>query len=1061
MPYLTPLIQLAKQFVRTGILGLLAIALVGVVSMNSLAQTARGRLVGAVTDAQNLALAGATVTATNTATNFSRTATTSESGDFTIVELPPGTYTVTVEVEGFKKATQTVEINIARDTRTEIALEVGASSDVVTVEAGSPLINTTNTDLGGTLDNKQLIELPLNGRDFQDLIGLRPGFQRQPGGGFGTTNVNGSRNTSNNFQLDGISNNDNYSGTVAQGQEGVNVKSGGFLPVDAVQEFTLTYAPSAQYGSKAGGLVNVAIKSGTNEFHGSLYEFFRNDKLDARAFFNATRDSNTGAPLAKNPLRMNQFGFTLGGPIVKDKLFFFGNYEGQRVRQAESLTVFSPGAASIARATPNGGINPLSARLLSLFPLGDANDSAVVTFPSFSDIDNYIVKLDYNINANNTINGKYLLGNTSQSEVDNFYLRPEDIASNDQRSQSLGLSYTSVIKPEIVNEIRFGYTRLFQEIAPLNKDFNPADIGFVTGITDPTRGGMPRIRISGFDTFGGRATNLISDPSETYSILDNITWTRGRHSFKFGGDFRYDRAVNTRDLAARGEFRFRSLSDFLAGRVDRASVLTGSTLREVSQKSWSLFAQDDFKIRPNLTLNFGVRYEFFGVLNEANNLLANFIPGVGLQQVGAGLDKPYENDLNNFAPRLGIAWDVKGTGRTVVRANWGMYYDPPALSAFIGQTGTVNAISPTLGLNFNPVGSINSYIVRPRGSSLNWRLGQQIFPSLEIPDSFLDVLGIDQNIRTPFTHSYSLNIQQKLWDNGSLEVAYVGNRGTRLYSLSDINQIFDVENELRPFDNQLVNADGDPLFQYVNFLTSTGNSNYNALQTTFTQRNWRGLSALVGYTFAKSMDTASSNRPVNPQNSNNIRAERARSDFDVKHRFTGSVSYEIPTMTFLPTILGKGWAVNTLMTFQTGKPVDVFYGDDFSGFFEFNDRPNIIGDLSLIKFRPGQRLDRNILNQVFAAPDFGTFGNAGRNILTAPGFTIVDFSVTKNTQLTERLKMQFRAEFFNIANNPEFAQPRGDLLNSQFGRLGDTADRGNPLSSGGPRRIQFALKLTF
>ncbi|MBX7221019.1 MAG: TonB-dependent receptor [Blastocatellia bacterium] len=1044
-----------KRMTTWGTQAALALLLGFVMTVTSGAQTARGRLVGTITDTQGAVLGGVTITATNLQTNLVRTITTNESGDFTIVELPPGTYKIETEAQGFKRGTLTVEINIARDTQANLTLEPGAVGEIVTVQGGTPLVNTTTTENGGTLDNKQLLELPLNGRDFQDLLSLRPGFQRRPGGGFGTTNVNGQRNTSNNYQIDGISNNDNYSGTVAQGQEGVNIKTGGFLPVDAVQEFTTSSNPGAQYGNKAGGVVNVALKSGTNEFHGSLYEFFRNDKLDARAFFNTANQP-------KNPLRMNQFGFTFGGPIVKDKLFFFGNYEGQRVRQSESYMVNSPGAAAISAAAPKqGGINPLSAKILSLFPAGNSRNQATVNIPTFSDIDNYIIKLDYTINSRNTLNGRYILGNTNQTELDNFYLRPEYVSGNNQRSQLAGVSYTTVLKPTLVNEFRFGYTRLFQVIAPIDRDVNPADFGLNTGVTDPTRFGFPRIRITGFDILGGRSTNLTSDPSETYSFIDNVSWTKGRHNLKFGGEYRFDRAVNTRDQAARGEFRFRSLADFLAGKVDRGAVLTGSTLREVSQKSFGLFVQDEFKIHPHVTLNYGVRYEFFGVINEANNLLANFYPDRGLVQVGTGVEKPYNRDNNNFAPRVGLAWDVNGKGRTVIRASWGLFYDPPALSAFIGQNGNLNAITPTLGLNFNPTGNVKSYVIRPRGSAIKWQSGTPLFTSFAIPTSFLDVLGIDENIRTPYSQNYSLNVQQQLWKNGVLEVGYVGSHGTKLYQLQDINQVFDPKNEIRPFDNKFVNKAGDPLYQYVNFLTSAGNSNYNSLQVTFTQRNTRGFSTLVGYTFGKSLDAASSNRPVNPQNSRNLAAERARSDFDVRHRLTGSISYEIPNLKFLPKVLGTGWAVNTIMNFQTGRPVDIFYGDDVSGFLEFNDRPNVIGDLSLIKFRPGQPLDKSILNRVFAEPKFGTFGNAGRNLLTAPGFSIVDFSVTKNTQLTERMRLQFRTEFFNIANHPQFAQPRGDLFGSSFGSLGDTADRGNPLASGGPRRIQFALKLTF
>ena len=1021
---------------------------------SSSAQSARGRLIGTILDPDGKAVSGAVVTATNAATGQTRTATSSGSGTFAIVELEPGSHDVTIEGSGFKRATASIEVAVGRDTSLDVTLEVGGVNESVTVEAGTPLLNATTTETGGTLSQKALTELPLNGRDFQDLLGLFPGFQRQPGGGFGSTNVNGQRATSSSFQVDGISNNDNYSGTVAQGQEGVFVKTGGFLPVDAIQEFTVSANPSAQYGQKAGGHVNVALKSGSNEFHGTLYEFFRNDVVDARAFFNE-------ADQPQNPLRFNQFGFTIGGPIVKDKLFFFGNYEGQRVRQAESYIVFTPGLNSILDALPDGGIDALSARILPLFPAGDDNDQAIVSIPSFSDIDNVIYKMDWVVNERNTINGRYLLGNTDQTEVDSFYLRPEYAANNDQRSQLVGLAWTSSLRPAIVNEVRFGYTRLYQAITPVDGDVNPADIGFVTGVTDPTRFGFPRIRITGYDTLGGRLTNLISDPSETYTIVDNVSLTLGRHNVKFGGEYRYDRALNTRDIAARGEFRFRSLGDFLEGRVDRASILTGSTTRDIRQNNVSFYVQDDFKLTPNLTVNAGLRWEYFGVISESDDLLANFIPGRGLVQVGAGLDRPYDRDPNNFAPRVGFAWDVTGDGKTVVRGNYGIYYDQPALSAFIGQNGNVNAITSTLGLNFNPVGGVQSYVIRPRGSAINWALGEQIFPNFDIPTSFLDVLGFDEQLRTPYAHEYSLNIQREVWTGGVLEVGFVGTKGTRLYQLRDINQIYDVDRESRPFDFQFVDEFGDPMFQYVNYVTSDGNANFNSLQVRFQQRNVKGFTSLVGYTYGKSIDAASTNRPINPQNSLNVGAERARSDYDVQHRFTGSFTYDIPTLEGLPRVLGEGWAVNGILTLQTGRPVDVYYGDDVSGFYEYNDRPNVIGDISRIEFRPGQPIDPDVLDTIFEMPAFGTFGSAGRNILQEPGYQNFDFSVTKRTEISDRFTLQFRAEFFNIANHPNFARPRGDLFSDNFGAQTDSADRGNPLGSGGPRRIQFALKLIF
>ncbi len=1116
------------------------------------AQTSQGRILGTVTDASGAVVINAKVMITNPATGTVRNIATSAAGEYAAPNLEPGSYVVAVTATGFEKAQHTaVRLEVAKDVRVDFKLVPGAITETMVVTGEAPMVDTTSDVLGVTFSNQAINELPLLGRDFQNLAVLQPGIQRTPGGGFLSINANGNRPEDNNFIVDGLDDNDAYYGTTVINAEGVQGTPATHLPIDAIQEFNVQSSPEAQYGFKPGAIINVGIKSGTNSFHGSSYYFNRNAALDARNWFNPAPN-----PLAA--LILNQFGASAGGPIVKNKLFIFGNYEGVRDKVGNPLAVQTPVTVSIGDPTTSivdafaecgpGGAQPYgpctttSQQLATLLPANPGPTSTVnLDFNNLNREDNGILKVDYHFSDKNTFVGTYFIGDSVQTEEDTTVTNPLFLSQAVTRAQVVGGGWIWSPTATFTNQARVGYNRFWQKDVVADSNTNPTAFGLNTGVTDPINFGLPEIRITGFvqHTLGGNESwPLYTTPNQTLQFTDNATYVTGKHNLNFGGEFRTGSTDNVRNTFGSGEIRFSGLEQFVAGDVRSSGnyVFVGSSHRVVSQKSIGVFVEDNWRVLPRLTVNAGLRYDLSLPIHEQHNLLSNFDPNVGLVQVGRQISKPYNTDYHNFSPRLSVAWDTRGNGRTIVRAGGGIIYEIPHISVYIGQNNTNAsglALNPT-GVAGAPVGSGGGTIAAatispdPSMMSANWASGAPVFGNLAISNlacsdptvtgNACPVFGTANNLSTPYVINWNLNVEQSLWQNAAMTIAYVGNRGDKLYSIRDINQNvfandqgaisgnYPDEQTGRPFYSRF------PTLSNIYILGNGDNSIYNGLQVTVKQRTSKGLYFVAGYTWSHAIDDSSSNRQFNIQNSFDPAAERSNADSDIRNRFTLATTYQIPAVTGHAQML-QGWSVNGIFTAQGGSPI-FFYdsSNDISFTGSFNDRWDISGDPSNLHWSkniPIPYIDpstfttdsngnviggnQQCINAAFAAggqaavnqlnggvygitggcyvqngtvltpPAPGTFGNMRRNVVYGPGFVNLDFSVIKLFKFGERFTLQLRGEVFNILNHPNFADPVHDLSNGAgLGLAQYTPDvaASNPvIGSGGSRHIQLGLKV--
>ena len=939
--------------------------------------------------------------------------------------------------------------------------------------------------------------------------------------------------------VDGVDDNDAYYGTTVINEEGVEGTPATHLPIDAIQEFNIQSSPEAQYGLKPGAIINVGIKSGTNAFHGSAYYFNRNAALDARNWFNPGPD-----PVAA--LNLNQFGASAGGPILRDKLFIFGNYEGVRDEVGNPLAVDTPVTVSNGDPTTSivdafaecgpGGAQPYgpctmtSQELAKLLPNNPGTNGTTLNldFNNLNREDNGILKVDYHLSDKSTLVGTYLIGDSVQTEEDSTVTNPLFLSQAYTRAQVLGGGWIWTPTPRLTNQFRVGYNRFWQKVVQADSNTNPTAFGLNTGVTDPINFGLPEIRISGFvqHTLGGNESwPLYTTPNQTLQFTDNATYIKGKHSLNFGGEFRTGSTDNVRNTFGSGEIRFSGLEQFVAGDVRSSGnfVFVGSSHRVVSQKSLGLFVEDNWRLTPRLTVNAGLRYDLSLPIHEQHDLLSNFDPAVGLVQVGKQISKPYNTDKNNFSPRLSVAFDPWGTGRTVFRAGGGIIYEIPHISVYIGQNNTNAsglALNPT-GVPGAPTGAgggtIAAATLSPNPTTVmspNWKSGGPVFGDLSVSDlscsdpttnpdgTACPVFGTANNLVTPYVINWNFNVEQALWHDAALTVAYVGNKGDKLYSVRDINQnIFANDQGViaggspdeqtgRPFYGQF------PTLSNIYILANGDNSIYHGLQVTLKQRTHKGLYFVAGYTWSHAIDDSSSNRQFNIQNSFDPAAERSNADSDIRNRFTIAATYELPSRPGYGQLL-KGWRLNSIFTAQGGSPL-LFYdsSDDISGTGAFNDRWNFAGDPSKVHWSRYHPLpfypydgstgstnpacdavaDPNQLSTygcfagpgwVITPPEPGQFGNMGRNIVYGPGYVDLDFSVIKTFTYRERVKLELRGEFFNILNHANFAGVDTDLSDGFSGTVGQaffTPDiyASNPvIGSGGSRHIQLGAKIVW
>ena len=1077
------------------------------------AQTFRGTILGTVTDPSGAVISGAKVTVRNTATGLERVTQTTSDGTFNVPELPIGSYSVAVSQSGFQTfVANGVAVTVAAEKRVDATLKTGQVAEQVVVSAESlPQVDTTTNELGGTLTAHTIENLPVNGRDYTKLIYLNPGISGSPDqitdspGSFGEFSMNGSRGRSNNFLLDGTDMNDGYRNDPSINEAGVFGDPATILPIDAVAELRVLSNYEPEYGRNSGAIINIVTKSGTNGLHGTALEYFRSNKLDARNYFNF-------APNPKSSFHNNQFGGSLGGPIVKDKTFFFLDYEGQRetgglnsLNCVPDPAVISATEASIVSG--GGTVSPTMTALLNRNPwpvpniAGAASDASGCTSPNLStttnfrnSIDSVIAKIDHNFNARNMLTGRYYFGNSDQSfplALQGGGVLPGYNTSTPTRVQLVSLSYVKIVNAQQVNEARLGWNRFAEGFFPQDQSFNPASIGMDTGVS-AYNFGLPHISVGNFSVLGAAASVPRQRVDQNWHFIDNYSWNRGRHAIKFGYEFRRTTIANIVDTNFRGKLSFDDLKFFLEGIPSGGSQAQGYTNRHGFENSHGFYVQDSFRWTNRLTVNFGTRWDYFGVVGEKNNLFYRFDPVTdSTVQVGTnGISGLYNPDHNNFAPRVSFAYDLTGKGKTVVRAGWGVFYDAFSQDFFLGHLPYNCVFCP--GPTYAGIG--------PAAISFASATSGPIVPGSPVYVSaapLSDFFAADPNIRTPYTQNWNLNLQQQVASRIVLQIGYVGSKGTKLFRFRDINQpsqaaitAADLASGVssygvpRPFPN----------FFYINQEESTAGSVYHALQTSLRVDNWHGLQSQVNYVWSHAIDNASDGEDFvpnasQPENSLFPGFERANSNFDIRQRFSWNFVYSLPTWKGRYAKLTDGWGFDGVLNLQTGQPFNLNYNfeGDYSGAGEGFDRPDIVAPvqygglpgsfLNLASFSvpctlAGGTADTNCV------PGTRHFGTLGRNSLLGPNFRELNFSVFKNTALGERATLQLRAEFFNILNHPNFSSPLlpnfiADPANNGLDATGRgvgflpltaTGDVGigNPfLGGGGPRGIQFAAKVSF
>ncbi len=1179
------------------------VSLVLCFSVSLFSQTTTGRILGTITDQTGASVAGANVTVTDVQRGTTRSVTTDTSGGYVVSNLIPGVYRVRAEAKGFKAVERpSVQVEVAVDLSVDLSLPPGDVKETIVVTDEVPLVNTTTSTLGGTLSNQEINDLPLNGRNYENLLQLRPGVVRYPGGGFSTTSTNGLRAEDNAYFVEGLFNSEPFSGQGIINGAGIAGDSATILPIDAIQEFNTQENPPAEYGWKPGAVLNVGLKSGTNTIHGSAFALGRDGVMDARNFFNQS-------PAPKTPRTLEQFGGSFGGALIKDKAFFFAAYEGQRYNVGNTFSVTTPSMQQVflpAGSTPTctapalialnadcgssipfaiadlaaNGV-PISAASQKIsgcdgtgvcdgtgFPINNTNGININQgFPNNVGVDNVLGKVDYNVNPHSTISGMYFFGNNSGTVEDFPELQSKWRSQIHTRAQVVGGNWIWTPNARWVNEARVGYNRLYQPTLPGDLNTPASAYGLNTGVSGPFTGGLPRIGFAGafVPGLGGFKWPKFQGPDSITQIIDHVAYTRGSHAIKFGGELHRNDVSGGAFGNARGSITFlggvalapagsnpngsTALEDFFAGDPFKASVQVGDPRRQIHNWAYGLFIQDDWRATRNLTLNFGVRYEFNSVIKEAHNLLGNFDPNAqfGVIQDGVGgVNGVYNPDHKNFAPRFGFAWDVTGKGNTVLRGGASMVYETINWESML-------AFNNAFGLSNVPTGSVLPNGTIPGGNLAippgmpQWDSGQPLYgnigPTTPLPCSSnpCPIMSVARNITTPYVWTWTLNVQHSFTPNLSMEIGYVGNHGGNLTGIRDINQppvgsgwpasaitaciqsgysdpvncapdSTGGEEANRPYATQF------PTFSNIFQMGNVYRSNYNGLQATVNARNYHGLTMVAGYTYGHALDDVGANWDFGygaglPQDSYHVAREYANSDFDIRHRLTLSFTYAIPGSKGYGQML-EGWELNSIVTLQSSQywgPIDLgtdaagtgalpvsppatapirwsFYGrpSDFkSGATEI---PYFAGASNASCAAQALTVDGGTAGPATAAlnlfgcyakgksmmipPPLGQFGNMGRNIFPDSGFKNVDFSIAKNWHFGERLRAQFRAEFFNIFNHPNFANPYGgqngfglnDPSVQPFGCGCATPDvaAANPvIGSGGSRAVQLGLKFTF
>ncbi|MCU1233364.1 MAG: TonB-dependent receptor [Candidatus Solibacter sp.] len=1088
------------------------------------AQIDTGAIVGTVRDASGAAIPKAAVTLTQAATGLNQNTATNDAGEYQFIALPPGTYSVKATAPGFGPQVQNdIDLHVQSRPSVDFSLKVGAVTDTVEVQSTSVLLQTQSADVGGVVQEKQIRDLPLNGRRYADLALLEAGIQKNLTNPNNTApdrfSSNGNLETQNYFSLDGV---DNNSGSTNLQEGSVQTVQ---PPPDALQEFrvqTRTY--SAEFGTSAGAVINASLKSGSNAFHGAVWEFLRNNRLDSNTYFN-----NAGG-VPRGHFSQNQFGGTIGGPIIKNRTFFF--FDAQNFTSRKATTVnstvptplmkqgnFTELKASLTNPTvpsQNGCItgniiapsciDPVGAKLLALYP--DPNIPSAVArqgaaggwagSPNYqfqysvpNDTYSWDTRIDHNFTATNRMFGRFSDYHVDRQDPP---WAPDPIAGNGNfatqyriRGKSVAVAWTDLLKPSMLNELRAGFSRDYAHSDPIGLTLGTskaADYG-LTGIpAGPNDAGLPPINISGLQRLGSSPWRPQFQVSQVWQLLDTLSWLKGNHSLKFGYEHRHtsDNFLDIQSLqgqiTASGIYSGNSglgVPDFLLGDISTAAFTTPTVVHNY-QDSNNFFAQDIWRVRPNLTLTLGLRYELFSPILNHQNALSNFTPANGGGFVTAKSGDWYDRglvhpDKNDFAPRVGFSWQPKQ--HIVLRGGYGMFYQ------HIVRIGSESMLA------LNPPWVIDGSLAQTLGSTAPAFQLKNGFPAAQFTPALVDLTKLqtraqDPNERTGYVNQVSFGPQFEISQSTLLDISYVGNFGRKMNRLRNANQGF-----VTGFD-----SGGKPItvFPYANLnttLTSTtgnhaflelatndGSTNYNGLLVSLRRRFSKRLSYGISYTWSHNFSDYVDNLTggSTPASAYNYSLERSNSPFDVTHRFVGNAVWELPigkggavlNNDSVASRLIGGWQLNSIVTLETGTPFTVTAADVSQTGGSHASRANCVGDPYA-----GASSNRSqfvgtgspgffINPAAFANPAAGFFGNCAPRAFHGPGIQNVDLSLFKRFAITENWRVEFRTEFFNALNHANFNNPSASFTASSLGSFGKSFSTVTD-----PREIQFALKLYF
>jgi hypothetical protein len=918
---------------------MVGVSVVFCLSQVSLAQTITGTISGDVTDASGAALPDSTITIESLSTSERRTVKTTVSGAFLVPDLAIGKYRVTASAEGFKTTVQTAEVLTGAVSRAEFKLRVGQRTETVEVEGTAPLIDLSPNN-NNYVDSVKIENVPLNGRDFNSLVAITPGVQRAPGGGFLAISINGSRTTSNNYFIDGLYNNDRFYGDSAINETGIVGIPAVPFPPEAIEELSVQETPSAEFGVKGGAPILLSMKSGTNTWHGSGTWVNHSGIGDAINYFGKhnTDDCATPGECEPTSIHNNQMNGTIGGPIIKDRAFMFLYYEGQRYKSSSVSDRVVPSTADVSSALAdiaanNLQVDPVGQTLLNYFPI-TSTGSYITSTPTTASANSFGVKFDYKVNSNNSFAVRYIFGDSLQSAPPFAGLPAAGSNPNlfnsvaASRAQMAGVSWTTNFSANKILESRFGYTRFSQLLGPNNK-INPLSLGIDTGPLDPADFGVPYVYMYhlGYGGYigGVQGYPLSTQPDATYDWSEHFSWVKNNHTIKIGGNFQ--RAVTNiirnyaRTGLTLGYFSYYAsitggvqddVEELLLGKADLADRSFGDTHRHIYQNSVGFYAQDDWKIRKNFTLSYGLRYEINGTMRDKDNLEAEFVLGspTGLLQVGHGINGINNVDYKDFGPHLGFAWDLFGDGKTAVRAGYSLNFDVANFGAFanpydfahattgvftqanLGFFNVANTSGVAAGvcdLGYDSMGNCLGYYSpnNPAATCYNPSTGAGDYicfdnavagplygpnPTDQLPNN---AFGLVTNLKTPRYHNINLSVQRQVARNNVLTVGYSGQRGRDLLIYRDLNAtpVGTVDpntgfacqgnncDPFRPLSSVYTDpTTGDPLFRHVIQATNLASSQYDSLQASFNQRGWHGFDTAYNLTWSKCYDDNSSNR---------------------------------------------------------------------------------------------------------------------------------------------------------------------------------------------------------